>query len=54
MKNKLIDLLLYLDIPVNFDEEIKIIPKLIDNAKSLPRKTAIPLPPLNFNQTGNI
>jgi hypothetical protein len=25
MKNKLIDLLLYLDIPVNFDEEIEII-----------------------------
>ena len=33
---------------------IKIIPKLIDIAKRMPRKTAIPFPPLNFNQTGNI
>ena len=35
-------------------QTIKIIPKLKDSAKRTPRKTAIPFPPLNFNQTGNI
>ena len=34
--------------------DLKIIPSLIDKAKSIPRKTAIPFPPLNLSQTGNI
>ena len=33
---------------------IKIIPKLIEIAKRIPRQTATPFPPLNFNQTGKI
>ena len=35
-------------------QTIKIIPYFIDNAKSTPRNTAIPFPPLKFNQIGNI
>ena len=34
-------------------QTIKVIPKLIDKAKRIPRKAAIPFPPLNFNQIGN-
>jgi hypothetical protein len=35
MKNKRIDLLLYLDIPVNFDEEIEII-SVLDGEIAVP------------------
>jgi len=33
---------------------IKINPKEIEKAKRIPRYTAIPFPPLNFNQIGKI
>ena len=35
-------------------QSTKINPKFIDKEKSMPRKTAIPFPPLNFNQIGYI
>ena len=33
---------------------IKISPRQIEKAKRMPRYTAIPFPPLNFNQIGKI
>ena len=39
---------------IKIQQEIKITPKFIDKAKRIPRKIAIPFPPLNLSQTGNI
>ena len=39
---------------INTQDKQKINPSLSDKISSIPRQVATPLPPLNFNQIGNI
>ncbi len=39
---------------ISAQDKQKINPSLIDKTRRIPRQVATPLPPLNFNQTGNI